>query len=571
MTPNQCQQLFRCGLFTKGEHNFGNILQNDFREVCKNLLSKQWGEKAKLHATQLQQLINSGIYIEPITMNDLNQWLQQMGQVGGPQGEQGKQGEAELDMPEMEGGVDIGQQPPQGLREVRYNRPGTAQSIFNPQNQPEQSEGQQKKKGQQGQPQTQTSNQNNQQMPATQEPSAIEKMLETAMKMAEQEREDRKRQHEEQMQKQQAQDSETVQQHEERLSNLEQRVEDIEGNYVGTATFEDGLGALQKQLSEVSQPKLVQIPERPEVRFDKRTHCEFDEVLFLAQLFQQVYIVGPAGTGKTSLAGDIAAAMSLPFGFISCTAGMAEAHLLGRMLADGKYLPTSFVDCFENGGLFLFDEVDAADANTMLVINSALANGILSVPNRAANPKAVRHPNFVCIVAANTLGTGSFEYHGRNYLDAAFLDRFALSRHRVDYDIALEREMLAGDAEMCRVLHKMRHNLETTKTRRVLSTRAFIGTAKLLLAGKDPQYVIDKLLLGWTDEEKARALQDVVVPKRSPLKDIGEKQREADKTKREQAAAAQRKSEKAAQKALAEVAEATVVVEETTYAEEVPA
>ena len=494
-------------------------------------------------------------------MNDLNQWLKQMGEVkGNPQDHQNKEagqvGEAgELDVPEMAGGVELGNERPQGLKDVRqvkYNKPGTPQSLFNPANQPAQSEGQQKKEAQQeaqqkSQPPTPPPTTAPASMPA--EPAtddATPAWLKLAMEQAKLEAEERKRQHDERMaqqqQQQQQQDSEKVTELDERLTNLEQRVEDIEGNYVGTATFEDSLGALQKQLNEVSQPKLIQIGDRPTVKLDKRVHCAFEEVLSLAQLFQQVYIVGPAGTGKTTIAQDVATGMGLQFGFISCTAGMAEAHLLGRMLADGRYLSTRFVECYEKGGLFLFDEVDAADANTMLVINSALANGLLSVPNRAENPVAYRHADFVCLVAANTLGTGSFEYHGRNYLDAAFLDRFALSRHRVDYDVDLEREMLAGDAEFGRLLHKMRHNLESTKTRRVLSTRAFNSAAKLLLTGKDPQYVVDKLLLGWTDEEKTRALKDVVVPKRSPLKDIGQKQQQAEKTKREQAAAAQKKA-----------------------------
>jgi len=521
-------------------------------------------------------------------MNDLNQWLKQMETPGGQQ-EPGKMPQGvDFDLPEMDGGVQLGDEKPQGLREVKYNKPDTPQSLFNLANQPEQNEGQQKK--QQEQKQQQQKPTPNQKPPQNQMPPADQQedtpaWLKLAMQMAEQEAQERKRQHEERMQNQQQQDSEKVGELDERLTSLEGRVEDIEGNYVGTATFEDGLGALQKQLNELHQPKLIQIGEREAIKLEKRTHTAFQDILELAVAFQQCYLVGPAGTGKTTLAEDVASAMGLEFGFISCSAGMAEAHLLGRMIANGNYLPARFVTLYENGGLFLFDEVDAADANTMLVLNSALANGYLSVPNRSDNPIARRHPDFVCLVAANTLGTGSFEYHGRNYLDAAFLDRFALSRARVDYDLELEREMLGGDAEFGRLLHKMRHNLESTKTRRVLSTRAFIGAAKLLLAGKEPQYVIDKLVLGWTDEEKARALKDCVVPKQSPLKQIGIKQREADKTRREQEAA------KAKRLAIGQIAdreptespkrkrrhdneaidEVLAVVEEATYAEEVPA
>lgn len=40
------------------------------------------------------------------------------------------------------------------------------------------------------------------------------------------------------------------------------------------------------------------------------------------------------------------------------------------------------MEFYEEGGVFLLDEVDAADANVLLVINQALANGHLPVPNR---------------------------------------------------------------------------------------------------------------------------------------------------------------------------------------------
>jgi len=41
------------------------------------------------------------------------------------------------------------------------------------------------------------------------------------------------------------------------------------------------------------------------------------------------------------------------------------------------------------------------------VLNSALANGKMAVPNRPEKPFATKHPDFVCIAAVNTLGTGA--------------------------------------------------------------------------------------------------------------------------------------------------------------------
>src|SRR5262245_10368722 len=143
----------------------------------------------------------------------------------------------------------------------------------------------------------------------------------------------------------------------------------------------------------------------------------------LARARRPVLLVGPAGSGKTHLAEQVAKALGLPFAFIACSAGMSEGQLLGRLVPTGEagkfeYLISEFVRCYENGGVFLFDEIDAADSNTLLVLNSALANGRMALPNRPEKPFADRHPDFVCFAAANTFGTGADRmYVGRNQLD----------------------------------------------------------------------------------------------------------------------------------------------------------
>jgi cobaltochelatase CobS len=257
------------------------------------------------------------------------------------------------------------------------------------------------------------------------------------------------------------------------------------------------------------KPNAIQVGDRKPVVLHGKLHKEFKECLELSITEQQVFIAGKAGTGKTTLAHQVADALQLPFGFISCTAGMSEAHLLGRMDVNGNYLPALFVTIYENGGVFLFDEVDAADANTMLIINSALANGHLSLPNRKDKPVAKRHKDFYCICAANTWGFGSNEYAGRNILDAAFLDRFAGSRLMVDYDTELEKEISTPYPTLAVAIWQIRKNAESAKMRRVVSTRAIVSGVKSLSRGKTLREYIDRLTTGWSTEEKAKALLNV--------------------------------------------------------------
>ena len=221
-------------------------------------------------------------------------------------------------------------------------------------------------------------------------------------------------------------------------------------------------------------------------------------------------LVGPAGTGKTTLASQVAKALKLPFAAISCSAGMSEAHLTGRMLFDGRYVQSEFVDIYENGGVFLFDEIDAADPNTLLVINSALANGYMNLVNRPKKPKAIRHKNTIIIVSGNTFGSGSNQYHGRNYLDAAFLDRFAVTKITIGYDEDLEYDLCSETEEqhsLLNIFHTFRKNVKKYELNRVVSTRVIVEAARQLKAGMTQKEIVNRFVAGWTKDEINKAIE----------------------------------------------------------------
>ncbi len=261
------------------------------------------------------------------------------------------------------------------------------------------------------------------------------------------------------------------------------------------------------------KPTVINIPERPQVTITGRVHKKFEECLLLTQVERQLFVCGPAGSGKTTLGLQLSKALSLDFAQISCSGGLSEAHLLGRMLFDGTYVSSDLVRLYENGGVFLFDEIDAADANTLLVINSGLANDVLSVPNRKDNNHAKRHKDFVCICAGNTWGTGSFEYQGRNHLDAAFLDRFCMSKVEIDYDEDLEREICGDNDELFHSVLDIRNMVKELQLKRVVSTRAFISGMRQIKAGKTLKKVLETLFVGWSDQEKAKIRDFVKIQK----------------------------------------------------------
>jgi cobaltochelatase CobS len=267
----------------------------------------------------------------------------------------------------------------------------------------------------------------------------------------------------------------------------------------------EALSQIKPEVKEI----VVKVAARPAVKLDGKAHEKFAEILDLAAQRMEILIVGPAGCGKSHLAEQIAKALGLRFGSISCSAGMSEGQITGRLIPSGEagrfeYQRSQFVEFYEEGGLFLLDEIDAADANVLLVINQALANGHLPVPNRLTNPQAKRHPDFVLIAAANTFGNGANRmYVGRNQLDESTLDRFRIGQVVMDYDKELEKSIL-NDGDLLERLWTIRRKVSDCQLRRVISTRFIAKAATMRVAGWTPEKIVGQLVCGWTQDERAK-------------------------------------------------------------------
>lgn len=260
-------------------------------------------------------------------------------------------------------------------------------------------------------------------------------------------------------------------------------------------------------LNQAPKIKRIVVTGRAEVDLgEEHVHEAFDTLLKLAGLRHNILLVGPAGTGKTFLGHQLARALNLPFASVSCTAGMSESQLLGWLLptAEGgrfEYVMSDFVRLYENGGVFLLDEVDASDANLLTLINQALANGGFNIPQRFGNSYVKRHPDFVCIAAANTFGTGAdMMYAGRERLDAATLDRFEMVP--VGYDAKLEAATV--DPEILAWASVIRDNINSHKLRRVMSTRRMLVMTEQKAAGFKLAEIKTLYFNSWTADEKTK-------------------------------------------------------------------
>jgi hypothetical protein len=241
-------------------------------------------------------------------------------------------------------------------------------------------------------------------------------------------------------------------------------------------------------------------------------HKVFRRLLKLATLRKNILIYGPTGSGKTHICKQLAASLGLRFKYVSCTAGMSEGQLTGRFMPMGEhgkfeFLMSEFLDAFENGGVFLADEFDASDANVTLIINAALANGMMAVPNRMGAPYATRHPDFLFVAACNTLGTGaSRTYSGRNKLDMSTLDRFNIGKVFMDYDPVVEARLCPDDVLRARLL-RYRKAIDAHKFERAVSTRFMQDAYEMKTKAEDPAMrftdaeIDEALFEGWREEE----------------------------------------------------------------------
>ena len=155
------------------------------------------------------------------------------------------------------------------------------------------------------------------------------------------------------------------------------------------------------------------------------------------------------------------------------------------MTATGDYVRSLFREAYEYGGVFHFDEIDNSHPSTLAIINGALANGEMGFPDGMVK----RHADFRCVASANTYGRGPDRaYVGRQAIDAATLDRFAVVT--VEVDRALEESLCMATgldlARVSRVLAYVRHlrmQAETHKLPLTFSPRASHGMCALLKAG----------------------------------------------------------------------------------------
>lgn len=275
------------------------------------------------------------------------------------------------------------------------------------------------------------------------------------------------------------------------------------------------IGTVQAQLNAAIERALTGVPTvrievaRPDGTFrtiDGATHPKMATLLKAATARtakggrMNLWLTGPAATGKTHAAELVAESLQLPF---YTHGAMAMTHeLMGFIDAGGTYQRTAFREAFENGGVCLFDEVDSWESQPTLALNAALANGCASFPDGMVK----RHPDCLIIAAANTNGNGATaEYVGRNKLDAAFLSRFAV---KIDWfrDVAFELA-IGGDQSFTRRVQAARERAKAAGLKHNIDTRHAQAGSALIAAGFTPDEAAELTYLSGLNADQIRMVE----------------------------------------------------------------
>lgn len=275
------------------------------------------------------------------------------------------------------------------------------------------------------------------------------------------------------------------------LSSTSQRIDTAvtlqakaqEDQAVDLSKLFDSVAEIDQRLARVAaaEPVIVHIDKMPGSPINVgRQHYRYAGLLIRVGGNLNVAMVGPAGSGKTTAAYWVAQALGLDFYPQSVGPQTSKTDLLGYMSATGDYIPSVAYLAYKHGGLWLIDEMDAANPAVLTIVNALVANRVAGFPN---GETVERHADFRVVAAMNTYGRGADGlYVGRAVLDAATLDRFI--RYFWDYDWELTAE-IAGDIEWTRYCEKLFGIASDLRLKVVIGPRAAINGAIMKRLGID--------------------------------------------------------------------------------------
>ncbi len=289
---------------------------------------------------------------------------------------------------------------------------------------------------------------------------------------------------------------------------------------------------IDERLTALTLPRTVVVKPKGEDSEPKDVgvqHYVYEALLKLVNERLNTWLVGPAGSGKSTIASSVAEALDLPFYTTSVCLTTSESKLLGyNGVSDGKYVRSPLREAYEFGGVFLLDEIDLGNPGILAVLNQLMAGDFCGFPDGVVK----KHEDFILIAGANTVGKGADRtYNARLQIDGATLDRFIFLEF--GYDPAIEAMMCGVNPEVfsyykskkyrfedklndeevqakvqsfCAQVNKLRESIDELKVRHIVSPRATSAGASMIRAGFTLKDTFEMAVFKGLDKETSKKL-----------------------------------------------------------------
>lgn len=232
-----------------------------------------------------------------------------------------------------------------------------------------------------------------------------------------------------------------------------------------------------------------------QVQIKSIVNPKFARILKYLARGENVYMYGPAGTGKNVTAKQCAEALDMPI-FYNNTI-YTKYDLCGYMDANGQYVPTTFYNFMKAPkGLYFMDEYDNSQSSALVCFNDVLEDKKYTFPN---GETLYLDENHKIIAAGNTNGQGATEeYNDRYVIDESNRSRFMFVS--VTYDPAVEKSIVGESTDILDFINDLRRVRDEIGVKLILGYRE-IKRLKTYEDDDDPAELLDNMLIKGMEQD----------------------------------------------------------------------
>ena len=235
--------------------------------------------------------------------------------------------------------------------------------------------------------------------------------------------------------------------------------------------------------------------KKTETKVNGIVNPKFARILKYLANGENVYMYGPAGTGKNVTAKQCAEALDMPI-FYNNTI-YTKYDLCGYMDANGQYVPTTFYNFMKAPkGLYFMDEYDNSQSSALVCFNDVLEDKKYTFPN---GETLYLDENHKIIAAGNTNGLGATEeYNDRYVIDESNRSRFMFVS--VTYDPAVEKSIVGESTDILDFINDLRRVRDEIGIKLIVGYRE-IKRLKTYEDDDDPAELLDNMLIKGMEQD----------------------------------------------------------------------